>query len=93
MITAQEAYDLAKPNYDKYLEFINEKIKTAAKNGKTSIIIRENPYSCWLYGPDKNDQEVDDLLKLLKERGFSISLYYNEGQFVDIGLNISWDKK
>ena len=92
MITAKQAYDLARPNYDDYVKFIEQKIVEAASNGKTTVIIREVPYRDWLYGSDKKPKEVEDVLKLLKANGFQYKLYYNECQFVDTGLQIFWDK-
>lgn len=92
MITAQEAYDLARPNFDEYVDFINQKITEAAKNGRTVVIIRDMPYADWLYGSDKKPKEVEDVLALLKANGFQYKLYYNECQFVDTGLQIMWDQ-
>lgn len=94
MITAQEAYDLARPNiFDVYVDFINKKITDAAKNGKTEVIIRS--YSNWLYGSDEKPKEVHDVLRLLKTNGFDCKLHYEEytypdQHFVDLGLQISW---
>lgn len=94
MITAQEAYDLARPNYDKHIEFLNNKIKEAAKQNKVKIIVREQPYRDWLYSTEKIGKEEKEVINSLKTRGFSISFYYREDiQFVDCGLVISWDKK
>lgn len=31
-------------------------------------------------------------VEALRENGFSVTLHYYEGQFVDIGLRISWEE-
>lgn len=90
MITAKQAYDLARPNYDEYVKFIEQKITEAATLGKTAVIIREAPYCYWLYNREK-PKDVENVLKLLDDNGFRYKLHYYEGQFVDIGLHIFWD--
>ena len=95
MISAKEAYDLASPKLDEYLSFIDAKIREAASAGKTSIIIREDPYGRWLYGGEStiSDPAVKKCLAKLRELGYSVTEYYREDiQFVDMGLHISWDK-
>lgn len=89
MITAKQAYDLARPNYDEYVKFIEQEITESATLGKTSVIIREAPYCYWLYNREK-PKDVENVLKLLDDNGFRYKLYYYEGQFVDIGLHIFW---
>ena len=49
MITAQEAYNLAKPHYDEYISYLDKAIKEAATKGETEVIVREEPYSNWLW--------------------------------------------
>ncbi len=91
MITAEQAAEMAGPKAEEYLEFIEEKIIDAAKNQNREIIIRDNPYSTWLYGSNKsNPDEVRKALKALSDNGFKTSLHYQENQFVDIGLKIEW---
>ena len=91
MITAEQAAEMAGPKAEEYLEFIEKKIIDAAKNQNREIIIRDNPYSNWLYGSGKsNPDEVKKALKVLSDNGFKVSLHYQENQFVDIGLVIEW---
>lgn len=91
MITAKEANDISGTKTEVFIEFIEEKIKASAKLGKHEVIIRENPYSGWLYvGYNKLHDNEKACLDELKTCGFDVDLYYNEGQFVDIGLRIKW---
>ena len=91
MITAEQAAEMAGPKAEEYLEFIEKKIVEAAEKQNREIIIRDNPYSNWLYGSGKsNPDEVKKALKVLSDNGFKVSLHYQENQFVDIGLVIEW---
>ena len=95
MISAKEAYDLAAPRLDEYLAFIDARIRAAAAENKTSVIIREDPYGHWLYGGEStiSDPAVKKCLAKLRELGYTVTEYYREDiQFVDMGLQISWDK-
>ena len=91
MITAEQAAEMAGPKAEEYLEFIEKKIIKAAKDQNREIIIRDNPYSNWLYGSSKsNPDEVRKALKILSDNGFKVGMHYQENQFVDIGLKIEW---
>lgn len=96
MISAKEAYDLSAPNLEKYRAFINERIRGAAANGKLEIEIRDDPYNMWLYGSvnelSKKDACAAKVVRELSDLGYSVQLYYSEGQFVDVALVISWEK-
>jgi len=90
MITAKEARDLAGPTWQEYLQFIEARIKEAAKNKKREVLIRENPYASWLYKESDLSDEPKKAVKELRALGFEVSLYYQENQFVDIALWIKW---
>ena len=96
MISAKEAYDLSAPNLDTYRAFIDERIREAASNGVLQIEIREDPYNMWLYGTTnelaKTDACAAKVMRELKDLGYSAQQYYNESQFVDVALVISWEK-
>ena len=95
MISAKEAYDLASPRLDEYLLFIDARIRAAAAENKTSVIIREEPYGHWLYGgePALSDPSVRKCLAKLRELGYTVTEHYREDiQFVDMGLKIDWGK-
>ena len=46
MISAKEAYEIATPNLDKYREFIDKRIRKAANDGKTEIMIYDAHIIC-----------------------------------------------
>lgn len=92
MISADEARKLAKPDIEAHVVYLNSRITEAAKQGKTEVIVRKAPYRCWLYIMDDDQKpEAEAVLKLLKDKGFQCKLFYNEAQFVDIGLRIIWE--
>lgn len=93
LITAAEAYDIAHPKYDEYIDFINKRITEAAQNGRAEVVIRENEYAYWLYEEKKMTADQKKIVEELRDNGFTVDLYYQELQFVDIGLRIAWDKK
>ena len=90
MITAKQAAEIAGPKAEEYLEFIEKKIIEAAEKQEHEVVIRDAPYSNWLYGSGSNRDEVKKALKVLSDNGFKVSLHYQENQFVDIGLVIGW---
>lgn len=93
MISANEAYSMATPKLEEYRNFLDEKIRVAALQRKTSIIIREQPYSDWFYtNAESKNEDVKRVLKELRDLGYTVREHYHEGQFVDMGLYISWDK-
>ena len=91
MITAKQAAEMAGPKAEDYLEFIEKKIIESAEKQNRSVIIRDNPYCNWLYSDSGSSaNEVKKALKIMKDNGFKLSLYYIESQFVDYGLKIEW---
>jgi len=90
MITAQQARELAGPTAKDYLKFIDEKIRQAATDKKHEVFIRENPYASWLYKESDLSDEPRKAVQELRKLGFTVSLYYQENQFVDIALWIQW---
>ena len=91
MITAKEAAEIAGPKAEEYLEFIEKKIVEAAEKQNREVVIRDNPYSNWLYGDSASSPaEVKKAIKIMHENGFKLSLHYVENQFVDIGLKVEW---
>ena len=91
MITAKQAAEMAGPKAEDYLEFIEKKIIESAEKQNRSVIIRDNPYCNWLYSDSGSSaNEVKKALKIMKDNGFKLSLYYIESQFVDCGLKIEW---
>lgn len=94
MISAKEAYNMAAPKLDEYRKFLDTEIRKAAEDGKTSVIIRKDPYNMWLYNESKlEDMDAKRCLRELRDLGYSIRLLYREAQFVDVGLIIDWSNK
>ena len=69
---------------------MERRIIKAAEDKKYEVIINANPYANWLYDAKYRDITVEAVLNDLQELGYQVSLYYNESQFVDMGLKISW---
>ena len=90
MITAEQARKLSGPRARDYLEFLEAEIEAAAKNQKTSVTIREDPYSRWLYSEKDCSPQALAAINVLRRNGFELTLLYKESQFVDMGLTISW---
>ena len=90
MITAAEARDLAGPTAEEYLKEIEAFIREAATKKQRSVTIRKNPYAGWLYNEKNTPPEAKMAVKKLIDAGYSVTLYYVELQFVDMGLEISW---
>ena len=90
MISATEAKEIAGiADLSEHLAFIERKIRSAAEEGKTDVIIRDNPYAGWLYGSNR-PTVAKMVIKELEESGFTCKLWYAEYQFVDMGLQIIW---
>jgi len=90
MITAKQAKDLSGPKAIDYLNFIGIKIKESASKGNHEVIIRQQPYCDWLYKENDLSGEPKIAIKELRTNGFEVKLFYQENQFVDIGLWIKW---
>lgn len=93
MITAREARYLnpLRRHTEEYKKFLNEKITGAAKLGEDFVTIRERPYSNWLKERTLDDQAAIEVLKELRQNGFSVNYFqYDGSQFSDYGLKISW---
>ena len=90
MINVEEARKLSGMTADEYLESLEKLIREAAAKGKREIYVRATPYADWLYSEGNLKPEERKTLETLRENGFSVSLYYHCGQFVDMALIISW---
>ena len=95
MITAKQARELnPKGRIEEYKSFFEKRIREAALKGEDFVLVREAPYSSWLY----NEQNLDDraaveVLKELRQNGFSVDYFqYDGSQFSDYGIKISWVK-
>lgn len=90
MITAEQARLLSGPSAEEYLELISKRIEAAANEKKREVIIRDNPYADWLYNEKTMIPVARKVVDGLRKNGFEVKLYYNELQFVDMGLWIKW---
>ena len=95
MISAKDAYIMAAPKLDEYRSFLDNKIREAAGNGETSVIVREDPYHMWLYDESRlEDMDAKRCICELRDLGYVISQFYRTDiQFADVGLIIDWGKK
>lgn len=90
MITADEARKLAgvhRQEIEDFLKLADEMITKAAKNGKRSTIVRDSYVSNSGY---RKGEAWNTVKKILTDRGFEISFFYEERQFVDMGMTIKW---
>lgn len=95
MITVKQARELnPKGRIEEYKSFFEKRIQEAALAGKDSVLIREAPYSSWLYNEQKlDDRAAVEVLKELRQNGFSVDYFqYDGSQFSDYGIEISWGK-
>lgn len=95
MITAEQARELnPKERIKENKTFLERVIKEAAVSGNDSVLIREAPYSSWLYNEQKlDDRAAVEVLKELRQNGFSVNYFqYDGSQFSDYGIQISWAK-
>lgn len=95
MITAEQARELnPKGRIEEYKTFLEKRIKEAALQGNDYVLIREAPYSSWLYNEQKlDDRAAVEVLKELRQNGVSVNYFqYDGSQFSDYGIQISWTK-
>jgi hypothetical protein len=91
-ITAEEARALTGSltlNAARELPKIYNKIKTAAEKGSTSIIMRGKIYNTYNDERDWN-ASLREIVKDLRDHGYTCTTFYEERQFVDLGLKIDW---
>ena len=93
MITAEQARELnPKGRIEEYKTFLEKRIREAALKGEDFVLVREAPYSSWLY----NEQNLDDkaaveVLKELRHNGFYLKYYQYDGStFSDCAMQIYW---
>ncbi len=91
MITADKARELAGPTAQEYVEQLSPLIEEAARKKNRYVVVRAEPFSYWLYGLFDVSDAAKGAMEILRENGFTLSLHYQELQFVDMGLRISWE--
>lgn len=93
MITAEQARELnPKGRIEEYKTFLEKRIREAALKGEDFVLVREAPYSSWLYDEQKlDDKAAVEVLKELRQNGFDLKYFqYDGSQFSDYGIEISW---
>jgi hypothetical protein len=90
MITAEQARELAGPTVEEYLKDISVYIEKAAKEQKREVIIRTQPYADWMYSESSAPEVAKQVLAELRKAGFTVEMYYDALQFVDLGMRIKW---
>lgn len=91
--TAKEARTLAGVMSKMATDSLREcyaRIKKSALDGRTYIVMRGKLYDTYK-SEDKWSEGLKEVVADLRKNGFECSSYYNELQFVDIGLKISWE--
>jgi len=88
-VQLKTAHKLAGQSADEFVSFLESKIIESAKSGARVVVIRDRPYSDWMYRNKPSREEEKAISKLL-EAGYTLDLLYEEKQFVDIALVIRW---
>lgn len=88
VITAEEAKNLSRPSYHEHVAKAFDMIRVAAKNGKTSIHLTGD---FWEKGGYNGTREWKMACDILKSYGFNVRFFYEERQFVDMYMIVSWD--
>jgi hypothetical protein len=88
MINANEARELSGKTIQELAEDFDEPIRKAAKDGKRSI--------CHYHGTLENEaysrtEKWDKFVAHMDDLGFTVSLHYEERQFVDMRINVKWE--
>ncbi len=91
MITAEQARDISGLTAEQYAKRLSTFIESAANDGDQYVIVRQEPYAGWMYNERVDSKTAKATLEILRKNGFEVSLFYQENQFVDIGLKISWE--
>lgn len=89
---AETARQLVKARESRqHLEFLKRAIVKACEEGFYKVIIRAEPYAqCLRNDNGCGNPALKQALLVLREEGFELSQFWEEHQFVDMGLEISW---
>jgi hypothetical protein len=92
-LTAAQAREIAGPTVSEKVDALLEKIREFAEQKKRSIKIgRDNcpDTNFWVQGAYKDHDDYHQAKRELEALGYKVEFYYEEKQFVDIFLEISW---
>lgn len=89
---AETARELVKAHESRrHLEFLKKAIVKACEEGFYKVVIRDEPYAqCLRNDNGCGNPALKQALLVLREEGFELSQFWEERQFVDMGLEISW---
>lgn len=87
MITAKEARELSGPTIEELAEFFDKPIREAASKKERKITIYHGQLENEAYSRTKRWAEFVEYMHNL---GFKAELFYEERQFVDMRITISW---
>lgn len=92
MITAKDAKLMSsEKGVDEHLAVIEGMIREACRKKKCEVIMRGQPYDRWIFsGEADRDSVARSVVAALRANGFAVRQHYEEHQFVDLGLHISW---
>lgn len=91
IIKAQEARELSKKNsIEGIIEEIGKMIIESAENGESILQIRDFGFGNSELYNGKMDEKQEEIINILRSYGYSAKLRFEERQFVDIYLEISW---
>lgn len=93
MITAQTARQLAGPTVEEKVEALGRRIHELAKEGRRQLRCGydyDQDQELWINGGYTKTEQWLSAVNILKNHGFEVEFYYNEGQFVDMYTRITW---
>ena len=91
-ITADDARELAgvlDREIERFIANADVLIEERAKSGKRSVIVRDTYIANAGYN-SKTDGPWKIVADIYSKRGFAVSFFYEERQFVDMGMKIEW---
>lgn len=87
MITAKEAIQIAGPTIEEMANFFDLHIRKAANDKNREVTVYHGTLENEAYGGTKTWKKFVEYMKGL---GFTVELYYNEAQFVDMRITVKW---
>lgn len=88
MITAKEAKELSGKTSEEFALDFEEAIKEAAMKGERKICHYHGTLEHEAYSSTK---KWKDFVEYMATLGYKVSLHYEERQFVDMRINVSWE--
>lgn len=91
MITAKEARELSGPTIAERIEELDPMIRAAAINKRRDIHVHDDWWTSAGYG-QSSDRKGDwlEACNQLRELGYKVEFFYEELQFVNMYVIVSW---